>query len=141
MANHAAGVQGRRSFLRRLLAVPAALAGATARLGAQEVDPRRTTIGRFHVAGFRYYRGPELVGGIQAGEALRLVAEPENPYDAGAVRIEYRGVMLGYVPRRDNGAISHLLRDGAPVAGRAVEVRPEEEPWRMLRVEAELRWG
>src|SRR5689334_23732236 len=39
--------------------------------------------------------------------ALDLVREPENPHDANAVRVEWRGRKLGYVPRRDNRSEEH----------------------------------
>jgi hypothetical protein len=104
-------------------------------------EPRRTDVGRFRVAGFRYYRGPELIDRMRPGEPIRLVAEPGNPHDPLAVRVEYAGEKLGYVPRRENPVLSRLLRDGARVEGRVVEVRPEEEPWKMLAVEALLHWS
>ncbi len=130
----------RRTFLHTLLSLPAALLGGAAPAVGQTAG-RRTTIGRFHVAGFQYHRGPALITAMRRGDPLRLVAEPRNPYDGNAVRIEYGGEHIGYVPRRENQGISGLLRDGARVEARVIDSRPNEEPWRMLRVEAALSWS
>jgi hypothetical protein len=140
MVNPFSAVLSRRIFLRRLAALPAAIAGAAAPLQAEPAQ-RQTIVGRFSVAGFRYYRGPELIVRIHAGAPIRLIAEPENPYDPMAVRVDLGSEKLGYIPRRENQAISRLLLSGARVNARVAEVHPEEEPWRMLVVEALLNWS
>src|SRR5690606_23636533 len=93
------------------------------------------TLARFHVAGFRYYAGTTLIHTIRPGDRLTLVPEPANPHDRLAIRIEYRGIKIGYVPRGENAAICTRLRQGRRVAGRVVAVRPEEQPWKMLALE------
>jgi hypothetical protein len=134
------GALSRRAFLRRLSAVPVGLLGTTVPPEVRP-EPQQTGVGRFCVAGFRYYRGPELVGRIRPGEPIHLVPEPENPHDALAVRVEYGGEKLGYIPRRENQAVSRLLQDGVRIEGRVIEVHPEEDPWKMLVVEALLNWS
>lgn len=47
------------------------------------------------VAGYRYYDSPE--GGLNVGDVLSLHHEPDNIYDANAVRIEHDGRKIGYV--------------------------------------------
>ncbi len=127
----------RRSFLRRLAAAPTLfLGGATSLPGF--VGERQSAIGRFHVAGFQYYRGPELIARIRPGSEIRLVAEPENPYDVHAVRVEHHGEKLGYVPRRENQPTSRLLQDGARINGRVIAAEPDQNSWRMLLVETTL---
>ncbi len=69
---------------------------------------------------------------------LDLVAEPENPYDERAVRIEMRGHHLGYIPRRRNRAISRMLREGADLQCWVTRVRPESDPWKALGVAIKL---
>jgi hypothetical protein len=138
--NTSIGSLSRRTFLRRLSAVPFGLFGIRLPLKV-EPAPRQTAVGRYYVAGFQYYRGPELIGRIQPGEAVRLAAEPENPHDPMAVRVDHGGEKLGYIPRRENQAVSRLLREGARIGGRVVEVRPDEDPWKMLVIEALLGWS
>lgn len=40
---------------------------------------------------------------IKSGEKLAVIAEPENTYDPKAIRLEYRGIKIGYVPRKKEG--------------------------------------
>ena len=40
---------------------------------------------------------------IKNGEKLSVIAEPENSYDPKAIRLEYRGIKIGYVPRKKEG--------------------------------------
>ncbi|OGA38840.1 MAG: HIRAN protein, partial [Betaproteobacteria bacterium RIFCSPLOWO2_12_FULL_62_13] len=54
----------------------------------------------------------------RVGDRLTLVREPDNPHDANAVRIEWKGRKLGYVPRRDNVHLARQMDLGAAVEGR-----------------------
>jgi hypothetical protein len=40
---------------------------------------------------------------IKEGENLSIIPEPENTYDPKAIRIEYNGTKIGYVPRKKEG--------------------------------------
>lgn len=40
---------------------------------------------------------------IKEGEKLAVIQEPENQYDPKAIRLEYNGVKIGYVPRKKEG--------------------------------------
>lgn len=69
------------------------------------------------LAGFVYYDGREVWERLGRGERLTLVREPANAHDPNAVRLEWRGHMLGYVPRRDNADLARQMDHGArPVA-------------------------
>lgn len=127
--------QTRRTFLARLLGLPAVLVLPPAL--AKQPDEYR--IGAFHIAGFQYSRGPKLVSGMRAGQPLALVPEPQNAYDARAVRIDWRGVKIGYVPRRENGGLHALLNGGAPVAAHIAAVQREGPPWEAVSVAVHLR--
>jgi len=50
---------------------------------------------------------------MKAGDALTLVREPANPHDAKAIRIEWQGHVLGYLPRRDNADLARQMDLGA----------------------------
>ncbi|MBX9810990.1 MAG: HIRAN domain-containing protein, partial [Burkholderiales bacterium] len=58
------------------------------------------------LAGFRYYDAKALWDEMKVGDTLTLVREPDNPHDANAVRVEWRGHKLGYVPRRENADVA-----------------------------------
>jgi hypothetical protein len=88
------------------------------------------------LAGFRYGEAAELWPKMRVGDELALVREPENPRDANAVRVEWRGRKLGYVPRRENAAVARGLDRGAPLRARLT--RLEEHPNPARRVEFEV---
>ena len=91
---------------------------------------------RSPLAGFRHYDGGEVLRDLKPGDRLELVREPENPYDANAVRVEWRGVKLGYVPRRDNAAVARQMDRGAALEARLAGLRENRN--RSVRLEFEV---
>jgi hypothetical protein len=87
------------------------------------------------LAGFQYYEGKALWDMMRVGDTLRLVREPRNPHDANAVRVEWRGEMLGYVPRRENGDVARQMDRGAPVRARIVQLKTARNPWQRIEFE------
>ena len=101
--------------------------------GAQGV---RLVVQSSPLAGFRYSEAAALWPRLRVGDELTLVREADNPRDANAVRVEWRGHKLGYVPRRENAALAHGLERGAPLRARLS--RLEEHPNPARRVEFEV---
>jgi hypothetical protein len=63
-----------------------------------------------------------LVKALRAGEELRLVREPNNPYDKYAIAIfRSTGGQLGYLPRGDRRLADHIDMGGA-VTARVIKV-------------------
>jgi hypothetical protein len=91
---------------------------------------------RSPLAGFRHYEAPATWRSMAVGERLQLVREPDNPYDANAVRVEWRGVMLGYVPRRDNAAVARQMDRGTALEARVAGLHENRN--RSVRVEFEV---
>jgi hypothetical protein len=91
---------------------------------------------RSPLAGFRHYDGGEVLRSLKPGDRLELVREPDNPYDANAVRVEWRGVKLGYVPRRDNAAVARQMDRGAAIEARLAGMRENRN--RSVRLEFEV---
>src|ERR1017187_2829611 len=92
---------------------------------------------KFHVAGFRFHTGMALSEMMRPCDTLALVAEPDNPHDPRAVRLDFGDMHVGYVPRDHNTIIATLLAQGAPLECRIVAITLEAEPWKMI--EAEIR--
>ncbi len=69
---------------------------------------------RFHIAGFQYHEGPELIDAMRMGAELALVREPENPHDPRAVALDLGAAHVGYVPRDRNRTIAQMLDQGCP---------------------------
>ncbi len=51
--------------------------------------------------------------------------------------MNWRGVKLGYVPRRDNTAVAQMLDRGEPLCARISRLSESSNPWE--RVEMEIR--
>jgi hypothetical protein len=87
------------------------------------------------LAGFRYGEAAALWHELQVGDALALVREPDNPHDPNAVRVDWRGRKLGYVPRRENAAVAWGLDRGAPLRARLSRVAEHPNPARRVEFE------
>jgi len=70
------------------------------------------------LAGFRHHDGRLVWDEMHAGDVLKLVREPDNPFDAGAVRLEWNGRTIGYVPRIENSDLAQRLDAGTPLEAR-----------------------
>ncbi len=130
----------RRAFLKSLtalvggLALPA-IARARPSLGASkilQISP---------LAGFPYHHGEALgLHHIARPEPVegQLVREADNPYDDRAVRVEWQGHKLGYIPRLDNAAVSQLLDRGEMLEATITGLENSNNPWD--RVKVEVKW-
>lgn len=87
------------------------------------------------LAGFQYYAGSQRWEEMREGDPLHLTREPENPHDPRAIRVEWRGEKLGYLPRRENDAISAELDRGGRVEARIARLRQDRNPWRRVWIE------
>ena len=122
----------RREFGRRLLGLIAGL-GLFGREAARQKSVMMNT---FSIAGMAYYPGIHHLDRLSVEQPLRLIPEPENPHDEFAVKIlTDDGLMLGYVPRSDNKAISRLLTAGLPLAARISGIHPDEATWQHVQIQ------
>jgi HIRAN domain len=87
------------------------------------------------LAGYRYGEGAEVWPLLREGDALELVPEPGNVHDANAVRVEWRGRKLGYVPRRQNAALAWGLERGTPLRARVSRLVEHPNPARRIEFE------
>lgn len=122
---------------RRFLATLCALVAAPA-LPRQRVA-KGVRIQQSPVAGFQYHEGEAVWGQLRAGQALRLWREPNNRYDKRAVRVEWNGHKLGYLPRVENAAVSQMMDSGQPLVARIARLGESRNPWERVVVEVVLR--
>jgi hypothetical protein len=87
------------------------------------------------LAGFRYYAGETLWLDMREGDRLTLMREADNPHDANAVRIEWRGQKLGYLPRAENRAVATAIDNGDAVDARIAKLRQHRNPWQRVLIE------
>jgi hypothetical protein len=123
----------RRHVLRHLLAL-AGLAAAPVPLRAAPTPqpPLRLRIQTSPVAGFQYHHGPTLWAQLAEGVPLDLIREPANPHDPMAVRIDWQGYKLGYLPRRENHAVSQMLDRGETLHARITRLQSVADPWQRI---------
>lgn len=76
---------------------------------------------------------------LRVGDELQLIRESRNPVDIMAVKVEWEGFKLGYVPRIENHAISQLLDRGETLTARIVRLEESLDPWRRVEFSA-LLW-
>lgn len=118
--------------IERLLLALLLGAGMLAPATAQRV---RILVQSSPLAGFQYYGGKILWDEMHEGDALTLVREPDNPHDPFAVRVEWRGQKLGYLPRSDNRAVAEEMDRGTAIGGRIGKLTKDPNPWKRLRVD------
>ncbi len=87
------------------------------------------------LAGFQYHHGKELWPELKAGDVLSLTREPDNPYDAKAIRVDWQGIKLGYVPRRENADMARMMDNGAKLEARITRMVKSRDPWQRIRFE------
>lgn len=87
------------------------------------------------LAGFRFHDAARVWPELKAGDALELSREPDNPHDANAIRVEWRGRVLGYVPRSQNAALAWGLDRGAALRARISRLQSHPNPARRVEFE------
>lgn len=87
------------------------------------------------LAGFQFYAGRALWDEMKVGDRLVLVREPENPHDARAVRVEWRGRKLGYLPRAENRAVAEEMDRGGRVEARIARLMRHRDPWQRILID------
>jgi hypothetical protein len=90
------------------------------------------------LAGSQFYAVAEVWPQIRLGDRLTLIREPENRHDRKAVRVEWQGRQLGYVPRAENRAVARALDDGEKLEARVSRLREDPDPWRRVEFEVFL---
>jgi hypothetical protein len=87
------------------------------------------------LAGFRYHEAAELWDRLRVGDTLELQREPDNPHDTQAIGVSWQGRKLGYVPRRDNGALAWALDRGERLHARISRLGAHPNPARRIEFE------
>jgi hypothetical protein len=84
------------------------------------------------VAGYAHAFDPAREARFAVGQSLTLVREPDNPHDPQAIRIDWQGEKIGYVPRPDNATCAQRLDAGETLSARISEFSPQAPPWKRL---------
>ena len=92
------------------------------------------------VSGFQYYEGKRLFRHLAAGDEVRLIREPDNAYDANAIRVEWNNRVLGYLPGNENRALARQMDFGHRLRGRIVQLSRHRDPNRRVEIEVYLQY-
>ena len=90
------------------------------------------------LAGSQYYAAAKVWNEIRVGDRLTLVREADNRHDRNAIRVEWRGHKLGYVPRAENRAAARALDAGERLEARVTRLRDDPDPWRRIEFSVHL---
>jgi hypothetical protein len=72
---------------------------------------------------------------MRINDRLMLVREPDNRHDGNAIRVEWNGNKLGYVPRRENEAVAREMDRGTRLEARVSKLQRHRSPWQRLRMD------
>ena len=97
-----------------------------------EAEAVRILIQNSPLAGSQYYAASKVWNDIRVGDRLALIREPENRHDRHAIRVEWNGHKLGYVPRAENRAAAQALDAGEALEARVTRLREDPDPWRRI---------
>ena len=87
------------------------------------------------LAGSQYYAVGEFWLQLQVGDRLELIREPDNRHDPKAIRVEWRGHQLGYVPRAENRALASAMDQGDKLVARIARLTEHANPWQRVAFE------
>ena len=118
----------------------AALAGLAVLLAAGTLQAQtvKLLVQSSPLAGFRYAEASQVWSELRLGDALELVREPDNPHDRNAVRVDWRGRKLGYVPRAENAALAWAMDRGESVRARISRLQQHRNGRRRLEFEVTI---
>ncbi len=118
--------------------VVCALGAFLASVDAQERSDATLIVQMSFVAGFQHYEGNKVFGRLKVGDPLRLIRERQNPADPNAVRVEWRGHVLGYVPEATNANLARQMDFGNRLRARVVRLSRHRDPDRRVEIEIYL---
>ena len=92
-------------------------------------------IQKCHLAGYQHHHGEDLWNYLTVGDRLDLRREPDNPHDQNAIRIDWNGHQLGYLPRNQNQTTALMLDNRVRLEARIDGLEKHPNPWRRVAVE------
>ncbi len=90
-------------------------------------------------AGLRHHEAKAVWERMKPGDEVTLVREIDNPHDPNAVRVEWNGRVLGYLPRADNASVARQLDRGNPLRARIARLGKYRNHRLKLEIDVFLR--
>ena len=116
----------RSDFLQRFIAI-----AGYGSFNLQTLIPKRKIyLQQFFVAGFRHYKGMEILLYMEDNDLLELRREPQNEHDDCAIALYWQQEKIGYIPAELNEMLAKLLDAQAlPLLGMITHLNREVKPW------------
>jgi hypothetical protein len=116
----------RSDFLQRFIAI-----AGYGTFNLQTLIPKRKIyLQQFFVAGFRHYKGMDMLPHMLANDLLELQREPDNEHDECAIALYWQQEKIGYIPSDLNEMTAKLLDAQAlPLLGMITHLNMEVKPW------------
>jgi len=90
---------------------------------------------RSPLAGAQFHQLHAVRAGLREGDALTLEREPGNRHDRHAIRVLWRGHMLGYLPRAANFEAAAEMDAGQRLSARIGRLTDDPDPWQRVRID------
>lgn len=104
-------------------------------LATAQAESIRVLVQSSPLAGSQYYAVGERWREMRVGDTLALVREADNRHDRHAIRVEWHGHQLGYVPRAQNRAVAAAMDQGDKLVARISRLSEDPNPWRRVEFE------
>lgn len=121
----------RSGFLKRLVGI----SGLGFFTIAEVTASQKAYLLQSFVAGFRFYKGMELLPHMQEQDMVELRRHPDNEHDEFAVALYWQQEMIGYLPADSNEIIARLMDAKAlPLVGIITHLQRDAKPWENVAV-------
>ncbi|AXS78938.1 HIRAN domain-containing protein [Dechloromonas sp. HYN0024] len=104
-------------------------------LNTAHADSIRILVQNSPLAGSQYYALGDFWTRIKLGDRLELIREANNRHDRNAIRVNWNGHQLGYVPLAENPALAAAMDAGERLSGRVSGLSDNKNPWQRLAFE------
>ena len=91
----------------------------------------------FYIAGVKFHQMGTVIKELDEGMELDLLPEPDNKFDANAVKIMYEDVMCGYVPKTISADVAAALELGKELICTIIELDPTKPTYEQCKVAIE----
>lgn len=87
------------------------------------------------VAGLRHHDAKLVWDSLRVGDTVELVREAQNVHDGNAVRVDWNGSVLGYLPQAQNQFVARQLDRGNALRARISALGKYRNHHRKLAIE------
>lgn len=106
--------------------------------GTLATPTRRHLLQTCPLAGFRHHEAEALWPYLTVGDTLQLIREPGSPHDPYAVRVEWNGRKLGYIPAAQSRSTRRMMDRGYLLEARIGGLKAHGNPCNRVVIEVRM---